>query len=129
MLSDTRINWKKNSGFNDYELNAGLRYMTDTYQSEYAVGHNTGSDQVKEMSNSLSYKSAGGIEEPYKLLTYYGVFNYGLRDKYFIEAAMNTETNSRFGKEAKNGIKLLGVSWAVFPSLNALMVYLFFSGQ
>ena len=118
MLSDTRINWKKNSGFNDYELNAGVRFITDTYQSEYAVGHNTGSDQVKEMSNSLSYKSAGGIEEPYKLLTYYGVFNYGLRDKYFIEAAMNTETNSRFGKEAKNGIKLLGVSWAVFPSLN-----------
>ena len=118
MLSDTRVNWIKNRGYNAYELNAGVRFMTDTYQSEYAIGHNTGSDQVKEMSNSLSYKSAGGLEEPYKLLTYYGVFNYSLRDKYFVEAALNTETNSRFGKEAKNGIKLLGVSWAVFPSLN-----------
>ena len=118
MLSDTRVNWIKNQGYNAYELNAGVRFMTNTYQSEYAIGHNTGSDQVKEMSNSLSYKSAGGLEEPYKLLTYYGVFNYSLRDKYFVEAALNTETNSRFGKEAKNGIKLLGVSWAVFPSLN-----------
>ena len=118
MLSDTRVNWIKNRGYNAYELNAGVRFMTDTYQSEYAIGHNTGSDQVKEMSNSLSYKSAGGLEEPYKLLTYYGVFNYSLRDKYFVEAALNTETNSRFGKEAKNDIKLLGVSWAVFPSLN-----------
>lgn len=118
MFSDTHVNWIKDKGYNSYELNAGVRFLTDRFESEYAVGHNTGSDQVKEMSNSLSYKSAGGLEEPYKLLTYYGVFNYSLKDRYFVEAALNTETNSRFGKEAKNGLKLLGVSWAVFPSLN-----------
>ena len=119
MYSDTRVNWFKNKGDNVFELNAGLRFISDKYQSEFAVGHNTGSDQVKEMSNSLSYKSAGGLEEPYKLLTYYGVFNYSLKDRYFVEAALNTETNSRFGKDAKNGLKMLGVSWAVFPSINA----------
>lgn len=119
IFSDTRVNWFKNQGNNSYELNAGIRFLNDSYESEYALGHNTGSDQVKEMSNSLSYKSVGGLDEPYKLLTYYGVFNYALKDKYFVEAALNTETNSRFGKEAKNGIKLFGVSWAVFPSLNA----------
>ena len=118
LFSDTHVNWIKDKGYNSYELNAGVRFLTDRFESEYAVGHNTGSDQVKEMSNSLSYKSAGGLEEPYKLLTYYGVFNYSLKDRYFVEAALNTETNSRFGKEAKNGLKLLGVSWAVFPSLN-----------
>ena len=118
LFSDTHVNWIKDKGYNSYELNAGVRFLTDRFESEYAVGHNTGSDQVKEMSNSLSYKSAGGLEEPYKLLTYYGVFNYSMKDRYFVEAALNTETNSRFGKEAKNGLKLLGVSWAVFPSLN-----------
>ncbi len=118
IFSDTRLNWIKNKGSNAYELNAGVRFLTDKFESEFAVGHNTGSDQVKEMSNSLSYKSAGGLEEPYKLLTYYGVFNYSLKDRYFVEAALNTETNSRFGKEAKNGLNMLGVSWGVFPSLN-----------
>lgn len=122
IFSDTRVNWYKMNGYNTFELNAGVRFLNDSYESEYALGHNTGSDQVKEMSNSLSYKTVGGLDEPYKLLTYYGVFNYSMKNKYFVEATMNAETNSRFGKEAKNGLQLLGVSWALFPSLNAAWV-------
>lgn len=119
IFSDTRLNWMKEQGFHSYELNAGVRFLDDSYKSDFAMGHNTGSDQVKEMSNSLNYKSVGGLDEPYKVLSYYGVFNYALKNKYFAEAALTTETNSRFGTDAKSGFKALGVRWAVFPSLNA----------
>ena len=122
IFSDTRVNWQKMQGYNAFELNAGVRYLKDTYESEFALGHNTGSDQVKEMSNSLSFKSVGGLDEPYKLLTYYGMFNYSLKNKYFVEATINAETNSKFGKEAVEGFKMLGVSWALFPSLNAAWI-------
>lgn len=122
LFSDTRVNWVKSKGCNSFELNAGVRYLNDAFESEYALGHNTGSDQVKEMSNSLAYKSVGGVDDPAKLLTYYGVFNYSLKNKYFVEATLNTETNSRFGSDAKDGFKFMGVSWATFPSLNAAWV-------
>lgn len=119
LFSDTRVNWNKQKGINSYDLNAGVRYINSSFESEYAVGHNTGSDQAKEMSNSLSFKTVGGVDDPTKSLSYYAVFNYGLLDRYFAEAAVNTETNSKFGKQANSGFQALGVSWAVFPSLNA----------
>ncbi|MBN2765251.1 MAG: SusC/RagA family TonB-linked outer membrane protein [Paludibacteraceae bacterium] len=118
LLSDTRVKWGKSVEEHDLKLNAGLRYMTDSYKAEYAEGHNTGSDQVREMSGSLLYKAVDGADDPYKLLTYYGVFNYGFRDKYFAEAAISLETSSRFGNKTNSGLNMLGVSWAVFPSLN-----------
>ncbi len=119
IFSDTKAHWNKTTDEHSYDLNAGVRFMYDTYKSEYAEGHNTGSDQVREMSGSLQYKAVSGDDDPYKLLSYYGLFNYGFRDKYFAEAALAFETSSRFGNKTNSGLNMLGVSWAVFPSLNA----------
>lgn len=119
LLSDTRVEWLKETSKGNWHLNAGVRYLQDKYVSEFATGHNTGSDQVKEMSGNLQYKTVGGFDEPYKLLTYYGLLNYAYADKYFVDAALSTETSSRFGVDAKSGLKLFGVSWAIFPSINA----------
>ncbi len=119
ILSDTRVNWKKATGAHAFDLNAGVRYMYDAYISEYAEGHNTGSDQIREMSASLLYKTVSGLDEPFKQLGYYGVVNYSFREKYFAEAALAVETSSRFGANPASGFNLLGVGWAVFPSINA----------
>jgi TonB-linked SusC/RagA family outer membrane protein len=118
IFSDTRINWKKNYGFNLVEVNAGVRYINDSYTSDYASGNNTGSDQVREMSSGLSYKTVGGLDDPYKTLNSYAVFNYSFKDRYFIEPTIATETSSRFAKEAASGFKMSGRSWAVFPAIN-----------
>lgn len=119
ILSDTRVNWKKHTGSHAFDVNAGVRYMYDAYISEYAEGHNTGSDQIREMSGTLQFKTVDGIDEPYKQLGYYGVAGYSFREKYFAEAAMAVETSSRFGSNPASGFNLLGVGWAVFPSINA----------
>jgi TonB-linked SusC/RagA family outer membrane protein len=119
ILSDTRVNWKKQAGSHAFDVNAGVRYMYDAYISEYAEGHNTGSDQIREMSGTLQFKTVEGIDEPYKQLGYYGVASYSLREKYFAEAAMAVETSSRFGATPASGFNILGVGWAVFPSINA----------
>lgn len=119
IFSDTRVNFKKSLKYSSFDLNAGVRVLSDIYQTEYAFGHNTGSDQVKEMSSSLGFKTVNGIDDPYKLITYYGQLNYDFYDKYFIEAGFSAETSSRFGNETLSGIHLFGVSWAAFPSMNA----------
>jgi len=118
IFSDTRINWKRDYGYNSLEINAGIRYINDAYNSDYASGNNTGSDQVREMSSGLSYKTVGGLDDPYKTLNSYVVFNYSYKDKYFLETTIATETSSRFATDAQSGIKLAGRSWAVFPAVN-----------
>jgi len=118
IFSDTRVSWKRDYGFNSLEVNAGIRYINDTYNSDYASGNNTGSDQVREMSNGLSYKTVGGLDDPYKMLNSYAVVNYSYKNKYFLEPTIATETSSRFATETLSGFKLAGLSWAVFPAIN-----------
>lgn len=119
VFSDTRLNWKKNYNANAFDVNLGMRYMFDKYIAEYAMGHNTGNDLVREMSGNLAFKTVAGIYEPVKTLNYYFVANYSLMNKYFIEGTVSAETNSKFGNDLSSGFKLMGVSWGAFPSLNA----------
>lgn len=118
LFSDTRINWQKESGAFQWQVNAGVRYLNNSYKSDFASGHNTGSDQVKEMSAGLNYKTVGGIDDPYKSLSYYGLGTWSYKEKYILEAGLSAETTSRFGSQTQSGIKLLGVNWGIFPSLN-----------
>jgi len=118
IFNDLCVNWKKTYGYHSFELNAGFRYLNDSYKSDYASGHNTGSDQIKEMSSGLNYKMVGGLDEPTKSITNYGVLTYDFKDRYFIESTMVTETSSRFAADAKSGFKWGGMSWAVFPALH-----------
>lgn len=119
ITSDTKVNWKKSLEEHNFNLNAGIRFVNSMYKMEFAQGHNTGSDQVREMSGSLQYRTAEGVDDPYKWLSYYGVFNYGWKDRYFAEAAVSMETSSLFGNKTQTGLNMLGVGWGLFPSLNA----------
>ena len=38
-------------------------------------------------------------------------------NKYFATVSLLAEANSRFGSNAKGGVKLAGVKWAIFPSV------------
>ena len=118
IFNDTRVNWKRDYGYNSFDLNAGVRFINDSYTSDYASGNNTGSDQIKEMSSGLNFKTVGGLDDPYKSISYYSVLNYSYKDRYFFEPTLTTETSSRFAPDAKSGFKLGGVRWAVFPAIN-----------
>jgi TonB-linked SusC/RagA family outer membrane protein len=118
IFSDTHANWKRDYGFNSVEVNAGVRFINDSYTSDYASGSNTGSDQVKEMSSGLRFKTVGGLDDPYKSISNYGVFNYSYKDRYFVESTIVTEASSRFAPDAKSGFKMGGLRWAVFPAVN-----------
>jgi len=118
IFSDTRLTWNKKWDENTVDLNGGIRFLSESYKAEYAMGHNTGSDQVREMSASLLYKTVTGTDDPYKLLTGYALLNYGFQDKYFADASFSMESSSRFGRQVESAVKFGGVNWALFPSLN-----------
>lgn len=122
LLSDTRLNWNKTFQEHTFKILAGLRFIQSGIKAEYASGHNTGSDEVKEMSGGLSYKSVGGKDDMYRDINYYACGTYNFNRKYLIDVALAFESNSRFGSQAKDGIRLFGVSWGTFPSVNAAWI-------
>jgi hypothetical protein len=42
--------------------------------------------------------------------------------KYYLTGQLSMETSSRFGKKADGGLKMFGVAWGLFPSLQAAWV-------
>ena len=50
-------------------------------------------------------------------MTYYLNADYNFQNKYFAEFAVSAQSSSRFGKNTKDGLKIAGVSWGIFPSI------------
>jgi hypothetical protein len=50
-------------------------------------------------------------------MTWYANVDYNYRNRYFAQLSLALETCSRFGKEADGGVKIGGVKWAIFPSV------------
>ena len=104
-------------------VKAGFRYLNDTFESDYGQGYNTGSDNLRSLSvTTSSLRQTDGINDDWRSLTWYGQLDYALKNRYLLSATASLETNSRFGREADGGLKLGGVVWGLFPSVDAAWV-------
>lgn len=117
--NDIRLNWKYNKQGHRLDLTGGFRFRASTYQLNNMKGYNSGNDKMPNMNTNLQYKKTEGINESIKTLTYYATADYNYLGKYFVNAGISAEADSRFGADAKNAINLCGASWALFPSANA----------
>jgi len=117
IFSDTRLDWtlRKNAHF--LNLIGGFRFTNDKYQASQNEGHNTGNDKMPNVSGSLSFKSVDGVDDTWRSFSYYAQADYNYKYKYFLQGGLSMETTSRFGREVTDGIKLAGVHWGLFPSL------------
>ncbi len=105
---------------NDLALTLGYRYMNDTYNFSYGEGHNTSSDYMNDLSNtSAALHFSHGLDSEWRNMAWYLTAAYSRRNRYFINADVAMETSSRFGKNAPGALKLGGVAWGIFPSVNA----------
>lgn len=120
--NDLRLNWKYNHEGHALDLTGGWRFRTSRYQQDSMKGYNSGNDKTPNMSNNLSYRTTAGINEKLTTLTYYAQAAYSLYGKYFVDAAVSMETNTRFGKDAEAAIKMFDVAWGLFPSVSGSWV-------
>lgn len=120
--NDLRINWKYNKEGHQLNLTGGWRFMLNRYQQDSMKGYNSGNDKTPNMSNSLSFRSTAGINEKRTSLTYYAQAAYSLYGKYYLDAAISMEANTRFGKDAEKSLKLFDVAWGFFPSVSGSWV-------
>ena len=101
----------------------GYRFFSDTYESHYAEGHNTGSDNIAQLANTQpSLRFTNGIDDNWRSMSWYANVDYAFKSKYLLNASVAMDASSRFGKEADGAIKLAGLSWGTFPSVSAAWV-------
>jgi TonB-linked SusC/RagA family outer membrane protein len=120
--SDTRLDWEHRHGLSALHLMGGFRYNLSNYALSTMQGYNSGNDKSPNMTSGLSYRKTSGVSEKITTLTYYLMGDYNYAGKYLLSAGASLEASSRFGAEAKNGLKMCGVAWGAFPSVSAAWV-------
>ena len=119
IYSDTRINWGKNFAGHHVAVFGGFRFSNFSYDSNYASGHNTGNDKLPDVGSNLNFIKTDGAYDVWRNMSYYANLDYNFRNKYYLQGSLAAETSSRFGRATEEGIKLAGVCWGLFPSLQA----------
>ena len=122
LFNDFRAQWKRQYGAHAFDFLGGFRMSSFSYSDSYIVGYNNDNDKMPNMSYSLQYKDYGGTNDSWINLAYYLDLNYNLKNKYFLRLGTTMESSSRFGSETVEGVKLAGVNWGLFPSVQAAWV-------
>ncbi len=119
--SDTYLDWNNRYGAHRINFRGGVRYLTSEYKSTWQRGYNTGNDKTPNMSNSLQFKKTGGADDKWKEIAWYGVAGYNYAERFYVDGGFSLQSSSRFGDDA-DGLKLAGVVWGLFPSIEAAWV-------
>ena len=122
ITSDSYIDWYKRYYASTWSFKGGFRFVSNQYKSNYMIGYNSSNDKSPNMSSSLAYKQTSGENDNSINLTYYLTGNYSYKDIYYINAGVSMQASSLFGLDAKDGIKMCGVSWGLFPSVTGSWV-------
>jgi TonB-linked SusC/RagA family outer membrane protein len=119
-FSETHLEYKHKFGDN-HRVNSilGLRYISNSYELEYAEGHNSGSDQVRSLNENQKFKKTDGLDNETRSLSYFANLDYSFDNRYFLTAIVSVDGSSRFGDDATGGINMFNHVWGVFPSINA----------
>ncbi len=108
---------------NDLALQLGYRFQSDSYTSSYAEGHNSSSDFMTSLNNTSSnLRFSDGIETSWRNMAWYLTAEYAFLQRYMLDFNIALESSSRFGHDADKALKMCGVSWGVFPSINAAWI-------
>ncbi len=121
LQSDTRLSWRQQYDGHQVGLDGGFRLLSNSYKLTSQKGYNTGNDKTPNMSASLQFKQSDGANENTTELIWYALANYNYAQRYYLNAGLSAHTSSRFGDDV-SGLKMAGVVWGVFPSIEAAWV-------
>lgn len=112
IITDGRVSWNvlKNEVHNLDAL-GGYRIYIDSYKGHLLSGHNTGSDNVPQLSNTVEItRTTLGIDDNWRSMSWYANADYSYKSKYLLNVSAAMDASSRFGENAGYGL---------FPSVSA----------
>ena len=121
ILSNTHLDWNKKFGAHSIAAMGGFRYTYFSYDcSDLATQYSTKGEDDKNPKLATGndvYSTVGGADDVWKNMQWYVSGDYNYMNKYFATLSVLAESNSRFGSNAAGGVKMFGVKWAIFPSI------------
>ncbi|WP_442794898.1 SusC/RagA family TonB-linked outer membrane protein [Pelobium manganitolerans] len=102
----------------------GLRYQHHDAEQDYALGYNSATDDLVSIGNSDAAKRTfGGNIGEWANVTFYGLANYAIDNRFIINAAISLDGSSRFGSEAEGGVNVFeDHPFGVFPSIGGAWI-------
>ena len=122
VFSDTRFDWAIPLGAHRLDAFGGVRFMNDTYHASDIHGYSSTNDKMPNIGTSLKYRENLGEDDEWRSLSYYANLDYNYMEKYYLQGSASLETSSRFGREVDAGVKMFGVTWGLFYSLQGAWV-------
>jgi TonB-linked SusC/RagA family outer membrane protein len=108
----------QSSSGHSFEIDAGLRYMKNTYKNVELIDLNTASDYLKNLgagTGSLNYlRTSTGDDRGLLWLSYFGHISYNYLNKYFFNTNLSYDGNSAIAKKNRyNFYPSVGIAWRV----------------
>ncbi len=119
VFNNLYASFDKKFGAHSVKAVAGFRLASYNYSMSYVSGYNNTNDKMPNLSTSLQYLTYGGTNDSWMNLAYYLDASYIYKNRYYVNGTLTAESSSRFGNKTEEGIKLFGVNWGLFPSLQA----------
>ena len=119
LSSDTRVAWNKVLGAHSFDVFGGFRYTNFNFDSNAISGANSDTDSKFNINEGLDYITSEGDRNVWTNMAWYLSADYSYKTKYFLQLAASMEASSRFGANASGALKLGGVAWGLFPSVQA----------
>ena len=120
LSSDTRFDLALPLGSHRLDIFGGVRYLNDNFKDSYTHAYDSGNDKTPDQATRNRH--AEGVDETWKSINWYGNIDYNYREKYYLQGSFAFQSSSRFGKQADAGVKLFGVTWGFFPSIQGAWV-------
>ncbi|MBL7111199.1 MAG: SusC/RagA family TonB-linked outer membrane protein [Bacteroidales bacterium] len=96
-------------------MNAGFRYMRNSYKYDLSTDLNTPSDDFKSLGRGAQYsflRSTIGDNRGLVWVSYFGNINYNFRNKYFVSTNLSYDGNSATNAENRyNLYPSVGAAW------------------
>ncbi len=120
VVSDTRLEWTRQLRQHFIDACIGMRYTSFDFDDNEPEGQykSAGNDKTPNISSNMDFIDATGADDTWKNTTWYAQADYNYRQRYYAQLTLAMESSSRIGREAK-GLKLAGVKWGFFPSVQA----------
>lgn len=108
------------NSIHNLSMEGGYRFYSDNLESNYGEGHNTSSDRMNSLSNTIaSLRTTSGLSENWRSMSWYLNADYKYKNRYLLNVVAAMDASSRFGKEAEGALKMGGLAWGIFPSVSA----------
>jgi TonB-linked SusC/RagA family outer membrane protein len=119
IFDDTQLKFERQiKEFHNIKAIAGFRYISNYFEMDYGEGHNSGSDQKRNLLDQ-AIRFTNGVNNRVKSISNYLSGDYSFDNRYFLSAVVAMDASSRYGSETQGGFQLFDRSWAIFPSVNA----------